>query len=150
MKKTLFIIILISMVSTSLFLSTQQPTNAQTYSSSYGPDDKYLTKVKVEKIKAGSLWAYIVKACATERHMAIAAVILKSDIDERLLGVNKILPKGHCTYYGAVMNAKDSKTLGADLIEKHEALEKLQNSPTSSKKTGMLKQELDYYRYLFP
>jgi len=95
MKKTLFILVLISMASTTLFLSTQQPTSAQTYSSSYGPDDKYLTKVKVEKIKAGSLWAYIVKACATERHMAIAAVILKSDIDERLLGVNKNLGKGH-------------------------------------------------------
>jgi sialic acid synthase SpsE len=33
---------------------------------------------------------------------------------------------GDCSYYGAVMNAKDGKTLGADLIEKHEALDKTQ------------------------
>lgn len=149
MKKTLLIIAVISMISTSLFVSTQQLTSAQTYSNSYGSDDKYLTKVKVEKIK-GNIWAYIVKACATDRHMAIASVILKSDIDERLLGVNKNLGKGHCTYYGAVMNAKDGKTLGADLIEKHEALEKLKNSPINSKKTTLQQQELAYYRYLFP
>jgi len=49
------------------------------------------------------------------------------------------------------MNAKDGKTLGADLIEKHEALEKLQNSPVNSKKTSIIQQqELNYYRHLFP
>lgn len=146
--KRLLIAVLISVVATSLFLSTQQPSDAQTYSSTYGSDDKYLTKVKVEKMKQGSLWAYIVKACATDRHLAIAAVVLKSDIDEKFLGVNKNLGKGTCTYYGAVMNAKDGKTLGADLIEKHEALEILQKTPMNSKLKENVIRELFFYRHI--
>lgn len=148
MKKSI-IIVLISVIVTSLFLSTQQPGDAQTSSSTYGYDDKYLTKVKVEKLKQGSLWAYIVKACATDRHLAIASVVLKSDIDEKFLGVNKNLRKGDCTYYGAVMNAKDGKTLGADLIEKHEALEKLQKSYGSTKPSQNLVREIFFYKYIF-
>lgn len=126
MKKTL-IIVLISMVSISLFLSTQQNSNAVTYPSYDGSVDKYITKVKVDKLKGkGDLWAYIVKACPDDRNIGIAEVILRSDVSERHLGVNKYLAKGKCSYYGAVMSAKDGKTLGAEIIEIHEALEKIQ------------------------
>lgn len=144
--KKLIIVVVISVIVASLFLSTQQPSDAQTSSSTYGYVDNYLTKVKVEKMKHGSLWAYIVKACATDRHLAIAAVVLKSDIDEKFLGVNKNLRKGDCTYYGAVMNAKDGKTLGAELIEKHEALEKLQKSYGSPKQSQNEIRELFFYK----
>ena len=47
MKKKI-IIVLISMITTSLFLTTQQNSNAVTYTSYDDSDDKYITKVKVE------------------------------------------------------------------------------------------------------
>jgi len=148
MKRTL-IAVLISVIAASLFLSTQQPTDAQTSSGTYGYDDKYLTKVKVEKLKGkGDFWAYIVKACATDRHLGIAAVILKSDMDEQFLGVNKFIGKGDCKYFGAVMKAKDGKTLGANLIENHKALEILQKTSINSKAKDNVIRELTYYRHV--
>lgn len=111
----------------SLLFAVTQSGDAQTYYGHDGSLDKYLSKTEVKKLKGkGDLWAYIVKACATDRHLAVAGVILKSDIDTRVLGVNKNIRMGDCSYYGAVMNAKDGKTLGAELIEKHEALDKVQ------------------------
>ncbi len=58
--------------------------------------------------------------------MRVSLVILKSDIYEKKLGVNKIIPKGECRSYGAVMKAKDPNTLGGSLLEKHEAIEKME------------------------
>ena len=126
MKAKLLALIASISVASLLFAATQSG-DAQTYYGHDGSLDKYLSKTEVKKLKGkGDLWAYIVKACATDRHLAIAGVILKSDIDSRILGVNKHIRMGDCSYYGAVMNAKDGKTLGADLIEKHEALDKTQ------------------------
>ena len=64
------------------------------------------------------LWNYTVKVCANDYPMAIHSVILKSDMDKQVLGFNKTIKKGDCTYAAAVMKAKDGKTLGAELIQK--------------------------------
>lgn len=125
--KTKLLALFASIAVSSLLFAATQSGDAQTYYGHDGSLDKYLSKTEVKKLKGkGDLWAYIVKACATDRHLAIAGVILKSDIDSRILGVNKNIRMGDCSYYGAVMNAKDGKTLGAELIEKHEAVEKSQ------------------------
>jgi hypothetical protein len=125
--KTKILTLFASIAVASLLFAATQSGAAQTYYGHDGSLDKYLSKSEVKKMKGkGDLWAYIVKACATDRHLAVAGIILKSDIDSRVLGVNKNIRMGDCSYYGAVMNAKDSKTLGADLIEKHEAVEKSQ------------------------
>ena len=42
------------------------------------------------------------------------------------MGVNKSIVKGKCSFYGAVMKAKDGKTLGAELILTHQAIEKME------------------------
>jgi hypothetical protein len=125
--KTKLVIVITSIVAASLIFTTTQSSSAVTYSGHDGSVDKYLSKVKVEPYKnKKDLWVYLIKACATDRTLAVAGVILKSDIDTKVLGVNKNIRKGDCSSYGAVMNAKDGKTLGAELIEKHEALDRMQ------------------------
>jgi len=139
---------------TGLLFSTTQSGDAQTYYGHDGSVDKYITKVKVDKLKGkGDLWAYIVKACPDDRNIRIAEVILRSDVSERHLGVNKYLAKGKCSYYGAVMSAKDSKTLGAEIIEMHEALEKIQSlekgfSGMSKSQRSQAINEYIYYKTL--
>ncbi len=46
-------------------------------------------------------------------------------MDKVVLGVNKNIKKGDCKTYGAVMKAKNGETLGGELIEKHEAVQKM-------------------------
>lgn len=77
--KTKLIASIITIFVIILAVSSYQPINAATYTGHDGSVDKYLTKVKVSKLK-GTLWAYIVKACATDYSMGIAEVILKSDM----------------------------------------------------------------------
>jgi len=115
-----------SILITGLTLANFQQGNAIQYND--GSVDEYLTKVKVEPYKGkNDLWVYIVRACATDHNLAVTEVILKSDIDQKVLGVNKTIAKGKCLSFGAVMKAKDGNTLGAELIEKHEAISKMQN-----------------------
>ena len=113
-----------SVLVTGLALANFQQSNAiQNYD---GSVDEYLTKVKVEPMRGKKdLWVYIIKACAEDQNVRVVEVILKSDTEEIRLGVNKSISPGKCSYYGAVMKAKDGNTLGAVLIDDHEAREKI-------------------------
>jgi hypothetical protein len=146
--------VIASLTIASLLFAVYQPGNAVTY---YGHDssvDDYLTKTKVESFKGKQgYWVYIVKACADDYNLGVAAVILKSDLDTKVLGVNKSIKKGECYHYGAVMKAKNGNTLGAELIERHEALEKYNQilndmSGKSIKEKKELRKELYSYRVI--
>ena len=144
--------IIASLTIASLLFSVYQPGNAVTYYGHDGSVDNYLTKTKVEPYKGKpGYWVYMVKACATDHNLGVAAVILKSDIAIKELGVNKSIKKGECSNYGAVMKAKDGNTLGAELIERHEALTKYNEilndmSGKSIKEKKELRKELYSYR----
>jgi len=117
-------ILAVGILITSLASANFQQGNAIEYHD--GSLDEYMTKVKVEPMKGKrDLWSYIVKVCPDDENIRVAEVILKSDIEEIRLGVNKVVGQGKCGYYGAVMKAKDGSTLGAELIEDHEAREKI-------------------------
>ena len=123
--KTKLTTIIASLTIASLLFSVYQPGNAISYYGHDGSVDNSITKVKVEPYKGKpGYWVYLVKVCADDHNLGVAAVILKSDIAKKELGVNKSIKKGDCSHYGAVMKAKDGNTLGAELIERHEALEK--------------------------
>jgi len=113
-------------------------SNTVSYTSSDGSVDKYMTKLVVQPYKKGSqYWSYIVKVCATDYPLAVATVELKSDMEKVLLGVNSVIAKGKCSFYGAVMKANDGKTLGATMLLKGDAVNEIQNIltklPTSTK-----------------
>ena len=129
----------------TLIFSSIQNTEAISYYGHDGSVSEYLEKtlVKPHATKKDT-WSYTVKACATSHNLAIAGIILKSDIDRKELGVNKVIKKGDCSTFGAVMKAKDGKTLGAELIQKHEAVDKMiqilkdgPNMPDKQRKTLM-------------
>ena len=95
--------------------------------------------------------AYIVKVCADDHSLGIAAITLKSDVAKKELGVNAVIKKGDCSHFGAVMKAKDGNTLGAELIEKHEAFQKYQkalnsNGKVSAKEQKIRQHEITFYR----
>ena len=146
--------VIASLTIASLLFAVYQPGNAVTYYGHDGSVDDYLTKTKVEPYKGKpGYWVYLVKACATDHNLGIAAVILKSDIAKKELVVNKSIKKGECSNYGAVMKAKDGNTLGAELIERHEALEKYNQilndmSGKSIKEKKELRKELYSYRVI--
>ena len=138
MKKQLIGAITSILVLTIVF-SSLQSTDAQSYYGHDGSVGKNLEKIVVKPYPGKKdLWTYIVKVCAPTHNIAIAEVILKSDIDQQILGVNKVIMKGKCSGFGAVMKAKDGKTLGAELLEKQDALAKmekiLKDGPNVSKK----------------
>ena len=122
--------IILSMAISSLLFPMYQSSDAApiSYTKHDGSVDQYMTK-KVVKQYADkpNWWVYIVEICATDKRLAITEVTLKSDIDERNLGGNKSIKIGDCVRYGAVMKAKDSSTLGATMLEKHEAIERMQD-----------------------
>ena len=116
-----------SILAISLIFSSVKSTEAISYYGHDGSVSEYLEKVVVKPYgNKKDYWTYIVKACATTHNLGIAEVILKSDLDKKVLGVNKSITKGKCSSYGAVMKAKDGNTLGAELIEKYEALERME------------------------
>ena len=132
MKKYLLIGGLASVLALTLVFSSVQFTEAAVsslsskYQSHDGSVDEYLTKVTVKPYKGyTNLWIYHVKACATDHNLKVSEVILKSDIEEKVLGVNKTIVKGDCSIYGATMKAKDESTLGAELIERDEAIKRI-------------------------
>jgi len=106
-------------------MALYQPSEAATYQP-LDSDFKYVEKRIAEPLKGRSgYWVYHLKVCATDHSLAIAEVVLKSDMEIIYQGVNKIIPKGDCSYYGAVMKAKDGKTLGYKITQKHEAVEQI-------------------------
>ncbi|PIN96603.1 MAG: hypothetical protein COU45_06345 [Nitrosopumilus sp. CG10_big_fil_rev_8_21_14_0_10_33_7] len=92
------------------------------------------------------------KACATDYPLAVAMVDLKSDVEKVTLGVNNVIPKGQCSFYGAVMKANDGKTLGATLILKTDALTEAQNIlaklPSTTQKDQSIKRLMELYSTL--
>jgi len=143
--------IITSLVAAGLLFAVYQPGDAAPYYNHDGSVDKNLTKYKIEQLKGKKdWWYYSVKVCANDYTMGVAGVVLKSDMDRQVLGVNKNIPKGECKEYGAVMRAKDGKTLGGELIEKHEAIQRmldLKNSMGKSK--SQYKQAADEWAMLF-
>lgn len=125
MKKQIIASLASILVLTMAFSSIQK-TEAVPYYGHDGSVSEYLEKVVVKPFtNKKDMWTYMVKVCATDHNLGIAGVVLKSDIDEKVLGVNKTVKKGDCSHYGAVMNAKDGNTLGAELIQKHEAVNRM-------------------------
>jgi len=111
----------------TLIFTSVQATEAISYYGHDGSVSEYLEKSVVKPYPGKKdTWTYIVKACATTHNLGIAGVILKSDIDKQVLGVNKSLAKGKCAFYGSVMKAKDGKTLGAELILTSQSVEKME------------------------
>jgi hypothetical protein len=141
-----------SILAISLIFSSVKSTEAISYYGHDGSVSEYLEKVVVKPYSnKKDTWVYIVKACATDHNLGVAAVVLKSDIDREQLGVSKSIVKGNCSHYGAVMKAKDGDTLGAELILTHEALEKYQGLVKSipEKSTQDIKstmKEISFYR----
>ena len=116
-----------SILAFTLIFSSVNATEAIPYYGHDGSVSEYLEKVVVKPYPGKKdTWTYIVKACATSHNIGIAGVVLKSDIDKQVLGVNKSLVKGKCSFYGSVMKAKDGKTLGAELILTSQAVEKME------------------------
>jgi hypothetical protein len=143
--------IITSVAAAGLLFAVYQPGEAQTYYNHDGSVDKSMSKHQVEQLKGKKdWWYYSVKVCANDYTMGVAGVVLKSDIDKQVLGVNKNIPKGECRVYGAVMKAKDGKTLGGDLIEKHEAMKRMLDLKNSmSKSKSQFKQTADEWGMLF-
>jgi len=137
----------------SLILVPLENSDAATYTGSDGSVSKYLTKTLVKQYKKDSpYWSYIVKACATDYPLAIATVDLKSDVEQVTLGVNSVIQKGHCSYFGAVMRANNGNTLGATMTLKSDAANELQSIlaklPTTTQKEPLIKRILELYNML--
>jgi hypothetical protein len=127
MKMKMKTTIIASLAITSLLFAVYQPGDAVTYYGHDGSVDEHMTK-KTVKSYAGkpNWWVYTVEICATDRNLSISTVTLKSDIDEKQSSGFKTIKPGDCTVAGAVMKAKDSSTLGATMLEKHEAVQRMQ------------------------
>ena len=151
MKKQIIASITSILVLTIIF-SPMQSSEAASYVGHDGSVSEYLEKVTVKPYaNKKNYWSYIVKACADEHNLGVAGIILKSDTEQIVLGVGKSIKKGNCSYYGAVMQAKDGKTLGAELIQTHEALAKqsqlLKDSKNASgsQKKSMMEEYMKLY-----
>ena len=146
--------IITSVTIASLLFAVYQPGNSITYSGHDGSLDDHLEKAVVKPYSnKKDYWVYIVRACAAEHNLGVSAVILKSDLQEIVLNVNKSIKKGDCSHYGAVMKAKDGLSLGAEMIERHEAvsnyheiLEKLPELKNKQKEEA--RKEVSFYRYM--
>lgn len=109
---------------------------------------KYVKERIVEPIpgKTG-WWKYLLKVCADDHSLAIAEVILSSDMEKIYQGVNKAIPKGECSFYGAVMKAKNSNTLGYKITQTHEAVQKIIDSK-QGKLTNTSWAEISRYKFI--
>ena len=108
--------------------SSTQSTEAASSSSYYGHDgsvDEYMTKKIIRPYDKPNQWLYMVEICATDRPLSVSSVTLKSDMDEKYSSGFKTIRAGDCTVAGAVMKAKDSSTLGASMLEKQEAIQRI-------------------------
>lgn len=138
--------ILAVIFSISLIASTYQPSNAATYTP-LDSNFKYVKDRIIKPLPGKSLyWHYLLKVCADDHALAITEVILKSDMETIYQGVDKIIPKGKCSHYGAVMKAKDGKTLGYKITQTHEAVEKI--LAFKQGKPGISLEEVSRYRFI--
>jgi hypothetical protein len=58
-----------------------------------------------------------------------------------------MIPKGKCSYYGAVMKAKNGDTLGYRITEMHEATQKIIDSK-QGKLSGTSWSEISRYKFV--
>jgi len=146
--KKLFAVSLI--VASIIAASTLHATEAATYEKQ--TDFKYVKEKMVKQYPGKSgWWIYHLVVCATDHHLAIAEVVLSSDTETLYQGVNKNIPKGECSVYGAVMKAKNGNTLGYKITTISEATEKIVGSKqgnlggTSWSEIGRYKFILGFY-----
>lgn len=138
--------ILAIVLSVVLLTSVYHPTDAATYKpleSNY----KYLNHKSVTpSLGHNGWWNYMLTICATDYSIPITEIVLQSDIQTVYLGVNKVIPKGTCSYYGAVMRASNANTLGYKVTETPEAVDALVSLKNG--KPGISMQEINRYKFI--
>lgn len=92
-------------------------------------------------------WVYHVWICASDYNLGIAEVVLSSDTEKIYQGVNKAIPKGECSTYGAVMKAKNGNTLGYKITTISDAAEKIVKSK-QGKLDGTNWNEIGRYKFI--
>jgi hypothetical protein len=108
---------------------------------------KYVKQKITEPLKGHpGWWKYLIKVCADDYSLAITEVVLSSDMEKVYQGVNKGIAKGKCSYYGAVMKAKDGNSLGYKITQTHEAVEKILDYKNG--KPGAALSEVSRYRFI--
>ena len=126
----------------TIIMSPIQTIDAISYTGHDGSVSKDLEKTLVKPYgNKKDYWSYIVMVCPATHSIAIAEVILKSDTEQVVLGANKIVKQGECSHYGAVMKAKDANTLGAQLVTKGEAIEKMIQILKDNKNTSGMQRD---------
>lgn len=130
----------IVLITFSLVLATLPSGSAISYTGHDGSVDEYITKKKVEPYKGRpGYWVYFVEVCAENLPMKPAAVILKSDMSSlKMTGITLMKPYT-CQTFGSVMKAKNPDSLGAELIEQHEAIQHMKM--LIAEKKGMSKSD---------
>ncbi len=121
-------------------------TDAATYEKQ--ADFKYVKEriVKPYPGKSG-WWIYHLHVCANDYTLGIAEVVLSSDVETIYQGVNKAIPKGGCSTYGAVMKAKNGSTLGYKITTISEAADKIVASK-QGKLDGTSWTEIGRYKFV--
>lgn len=115
-------------------------------------DFKYV-KERIIKPYPGKngLWIHYLHVCASDYSLGIAEVVVSSDTETLYQGVNKAIPKGECSFYGAVMKAKNGNSFSYKITTMSEAAEKIVASKqgkldgTSWSEIGRYKFILGYY-----
>ena len=135
-----FLVSLVIIASTSL-----HATDAATYEQQ---NFKYV-KEKIIKPLPGKTgwWYYMLKVCADDYHLAITEVVLSSDTEIVHEGVNSVIIKGKCSFYGAVMKAKNGSTLGYKITTTEEATQKILNAK-QGKLDGINWSDISRYKFI--
>lgn len=121
-------------------------TDAATYEKQ--ADFKYVKDRIVKQYPGKSgWWIYHIHVCASDYSIGIAEVVLSSDMETIYQGVNKAIPKGECSTYGAVMKAKNSNTLGYKITTMSEAADKIVASK-QGKLDGSSWSEIGRYKFI--
>ena len=111
-------------------------------------DFKYVKERIAEPLKGKyNLWMYLLRVCADDYSLGITEVVLSSDTETIYQGVNKVIPKGDCSYYGAVMKAKNGNTLGYKITQSHEAAQKIDDAK-QGKLSGSSWSEVGRYKFI--
>lgn len=131
---------------TSVFTVNQQ-TEAVSYEANQS-NFKYVKERVVEPVPGKTTWwKYLIKVCADDHSLAIAEVVLSSDMEILYQGVHKVIPKGECSHYGAVMKAKNGNTMGYKITQTHEAAQKILDSK-QGKLSGTSWPEIMRYKFI--
>lgn len=144
MKKLLVISVLAALAviaATSLHASEAAVTYEQ-------QNSKYVKERIVKPLPGKTGWYYyMLKVCPDDHHLAITEVVLSSDMETIYEGVNSNIIKGKCSFYGAVMKAKNSSTLGYKITTTDEAAQKILNSK-QGKLDGTNWTEISRYKFI--